>query len=120
MRRELRWQSWSILLIAAYFVLAPWILGFSGVAAAAWTSWLVGGLLVVTSVAMVGMQGGAGLAWLAVTFGVFAVAAPWLLGFTHATGAAWNAWLVGAATIVLAVWQTFAERPEGGIPKPTA
>ena len=33
---------------------------------------------------------------------------PWLLDFTAVAAAAWNAWLVGAAIALLAIWDLFS------------
>ncbi len=39
------WEDWGIVLLAIWIFIAPWVLGFSGLAAAAWVHWLIGSLL---------------------------------------------------------------------------
>jgi len=36
--------------------------------------------------------------------GIALALSPWVLGFTTVTAAAWNAWLVGAAIALVALW----------------
>jgi hypothetical protein len=36
------WQEWVNVVLGAWLFVAPWVLGFSGVRAAAWDHWIVG------------------------------------------------------------------------------
>lgn len=38
-----------------------------------------------------------------VVLGVVLALTPWLFGFAHEAGAAWNAWIVGAAVAIIAI-----------------
>jgi ABC-type molybdate transport system permease subunit len=42
-----RGVEWTEVVVGALLVLAPWVLGFSGLAAAAWSAWIAGALAVV-------------------------------------------------------------------------
>lgn len=42
--------------------------------------------------------------WVNLVIGLWLVASPWLLGFSAVPAAAWNAWIVGAAVGVVAIW----------------
>ncbi|MBW7852279.1 MAG: SPW repeat protein [Rhodospirillales bacterium] len=42
--------------------------------------------------------------WSNLALGAWLIISPWLLGFAAAFAAAWNAWLVGAAVGILAIW----------------
>jgi hypothetical protein len=40
------WTAYAVLVLGAWLFLAPWFLGFSHLAAAAWNSWIVGVLAI--------------------------------------------------------------------------
>ena len=44
---ESRGAEWSQLVLGAWVFVAPWILGFSGGAAAAWNAWIAGAIVAV-------------------------------------------------------------------------
>jgi len=37
--------EWLNVILGAWLFLSPWILGFAGTSAAAWSAWIVGGLV---------------------------------------------------------------------------
>ncbi|WP_119458710.1 SPW repeat protein [Rhodospirillaceae bacterium SYSU D60014] len=43
------WEEWGSLLLGAWVVVSPWLLGFAGIAAALWTHIVVGGLVVAVT-----------------------------------------------------------------------
>jgi len=43
-------SQWVSLVLGVWLVIAPWVLGFAAVTAAAWTAWILGLLLVIASV----------------------------------------------------------------------
>src|SRR2546427_2028973 len=65
--------------------LAPWALGFTGEVTAAWNAWIVG-----AAIALIAL--GALFAfreweeWVSLALGVWAILAPWLLGFAAVAG----------------------------------
>jgi hypothetical protein len=48
------WQEWVNLLLGVWLFIAPWVLGFSGAANAAWDHWIVG--VLVFAIAMCNLQ----------------------------------------------------------------
>lgn len=60
---------------------SPWVLGYATEATAAWNAWMVGGAIAVAAgVAL--FTFGEWQEWLNVAFGLWAILAPWLLGFS--------------------------------------
>jgi len=49
MVRAAPWQMWATLVLGIWLFIVPWILGFSGVASAAWDHWIVGILVFLVS-----------------------------------------------------------------------
>lgn len=49
--------------------------------------------------------------WVTILAGVWLVASPWILGFSGTAGAAWNAWILGALAVIVAVWAMVASAP---------
>jgi hypothetical protein len=43
----------AIILLGVLLFLAPWVVGYAGLTGAAWTSWLVGALVIVVSLTVV-------------------------------------------------------------------
>ena len=41
--------EWATILLGVLLFVAPWIVGYAGLTGAAWTSWLVGAIVVVVS-----------------------------------------------------------------------
>lgn len=82
-------------------VAAPWLFGFADVAGAAWNAWLVGGAIALVAL-------GALVAfnpleeWANLALGLWAIAAPWLVGFTMLAGALWAHVILGAIVAALA------------------
>jgi hypothetical protein len=81
--------------------LAPWALGFTGEVAAAWNAWIVGAAIALVAV-------GALVAftqweeWANLILGVWAVLAPWLLGFAGVAYATYAHVIIGLVVAVLA------------------
>jgi uncharacterized membrane protein HdeD (DUF308 family) len=45
--------EWATILLGVLLFLAPWVVGYAGLTGAAWTSWLVGALVIVVSLTVV-------------------------------------------------------------------
>lgn len=82
-------------------LLSPWYLGYSAEAGAAWNAWIVGAAVVVI--------GGAALfafhqaeEWINLVLGVWAVIAPWTLGFAAISAAATVHVIAGLIVAILA------------------
>jgi hypothetical protein len=116
-----RWRDWVMLVLGAWLFLSPWILGFAGgapagaeptvagPAAAAWNAWIVG--VVITALAIWAIVKFAEWQdWLTGILGVWLIIAPWVLGFSSLTAAAWNQVIVGLLVVALAAWELWDVR----------
>jgi len=80
---------------------APWLFGFSGETGATWTAVVLGALIALVALAAaIELREWEG--WANVAFGVAAVVAPWLLGFSGVANAMWSHVGVGLAVAILA------------------
>jgi hypothetical protein len=117
-----RWRDWVMLVLGAWLFLSPWILGFApGTPAGApnrrWParrrppgmpgSWGV----VITALAIWAIVKFAEWQdWLTGILGVWLIIAPWVLGFSSLTAAAWNQVIVGLLVVALAAWELWDVR----------
>lgn len=103
MNSRTRWQDWANIALGVWLFASPWILGYGGTAAG--NAWAFG-----LFVALVGAWGlfepGSRTPEASnAALGTWVFFVPWLLDFAGAASiAAWNAWIVGGAIAVLAVW----------------
>ena len=96
-----RWRKWATVLLGAYLFLAPWIFGTSGDEASSANSWIVGACIAAATLRVPIVSGSRAAGLIKVGLGVWLLASPFALGFAG-SGAAWNAWIVGALILALA------------------
>jgi hypothetical protein len=107
-RKWVRWQDWSVLVVGLYAVLSPvWtttsrkatttliVLGVLAAAAALWSLAVPELVAAETTMAVLG---------------VLFFVAPWVVGFTASTGMARTAWVVGVVTFVLGGWELLVSK----------
>ncbi|GAA3652542.1 SPW repeat protein [Nonomuraea antimicrobica] len=96
-----RWQDWVTLVAGIYALLSPiWLIGASG---ATPTLIVMGILIALTSLVALARPGIMATEWLNVLWGVLLFIAPWVITYTHSTGASWTSWVVGVVTVVLSL-----------------
>lgn len=87
--------------LGACLASAPWVLGFTSQTAAAWNAWVVG-----AAVAFVAVDALANLTeweeWANMALGIWAILAPWLLGFAGVAQAMYAHLFIGLIVTVLA------------------
>jgi len=98
-----RWQDWVLLVGGAWLFLAPWLLGTADNTASSWNAWILGILVVGTAWWALAKPSERAPEWLQGIYGLWLFVAPWVLGFASLVAAAWNAWIIGAGLILLAV-----------------
>lgn len=81
--------------------LAPWLVGFSADAYAAWNAWIVGAAIAVIAAAALYAFYEAE-EWVNLVLGVWAVGAPWVLGFSAVAPAMWVHVIAGTVVAALA------------------
>lgn len=98
--------------LGAWLIVSPWVLGYSGAHNATWTSIGVGTcVLLVAALRVLYPDHSAGLAWVNVALGAWLVAASYVVPYADAadrTPVHWNDVLVGAGIIWFALWSLTA------------
>jgi hypothetical protein len=95
------WRETVTVLLGAHLFLAPWIFGTSENTTSSANAWIAGACIVAATWRVPVVSGRRAAELIKVTMGTWLLAAPFALGFAG-TGAAWNAWLVGALILALA------------------
>lgn len=111
-RGAVKFASGINIVLGVWLMIAPAILGYSGLAVAAWNDVIVGVLIVILAGIRVGMPARyAGLSWLNFVFGIWLVVAPFILGYLApapvpgvGTTAMWNDIIVGILVLLFASW----------------
>lgn len=98
-----RWQEWGVLALGVWLAASSWVLGMT---AHHVEGLVAGALLIGAAVWSIGTPESRGADMLATVVGALVFFSPWLLGFT-ATPLAYSSWAVGAAAVLLAVWDLF-------------
>ena len=95
-------QDWINLVCGALLFISPWVLGFSGDQAAAWTGWIGGVVIAVMGIAAL-MQFAEWEDWVALIVGVLMIISPWVLGFAAISYAVWAFVVLGLIVAVASV-----------------
>src|SRR4029453_15441969 len=96
-----RLQDYGVLIAGLYAALSPIWVSTTGERGAFWALIALGVLMAVAALSSLAMPGVVATEWLVILFGVLLFAAPWVLGYTDRTGAAWTSWVVGVVAVVL-------------------
>ena len=95
------WRTWTTVSLEAYLGTAPWIFGAFGAEASSVNAWIVGACIVVAPLRVPAVSGPRAAELIKVGLGAWLLASPVALDFAG-SGAAWNAWIVGALILALA------------------
>lgn len=98
-----RWRDVVNLVLGAWLVLSPVIVGFSAAPAATWNSVILGVVVAIAAVAALA-RFHVVEEWVNTVFGVWLIISPFLLGYTAIAAATWNHVIVGVVVAVLALW----------------
>jgi hypothetical protein len=82
-------------------LVSPWLLGFTAETYAAWNAWLVGAAIAVIAAAALHAFYEAE-EWVNLVLGIWAIAAPWILGLAAVTAATWVHVVSGLVVAVFA------------------
>jgi len=105
--KTIKTLSWLVVLLGAWEVIAPFILGYSDVAGALWNAIILGIVLIILSGwAALSNQASIvkSLEWINVVLGVWLIIAPFIVSYTSVAAALWNDIGVGILVVVLAGW----------------
>lgn len=111
MRFTRRWQVWVSLVAGAWLFVSPWVLGYAGVAAAAWSAYILGAAVVLTALGALAARQARNLEVVGAFLGALVFIAPWVLGYLSEPVARLDAWIVGAVIVVASLWAAINERP---------
>jgi hypothetical protein len=104
-------RSWFNLVLAALLFIAPWVVGFSGESAAAWTAWLSAVALAILAgcelIRFAEWEDGVGAG-----IGIWLIVAPWVAGFATDRAAQWAHIVIGLLAIVFSAWDAWSLRSE--------
>ena len=100
-------------IVGVCLVLAPWAFGFARDAGAAWNAWIVGAVVAIIAIgALVSFNQWE--EWLNLVLGIWAIVAPWVMGFSAITAATYAHVIAGMIVAVLAaaeLWLLNGRRP---------
>ena len=100
------------LILGAWLFVTPWIFGFAG-SIAGWNAWICGGLIALVAIAAL-LAFTEWEEWANLLLGLWAIVAPWNLGFDGNKAALTNHVVVGIVVAVLAaieLWLTYRKPP---------
>lgn len=100
--------DWLNLILGLWLIISPWALGAASALAFTWTAVILGVCLAGVSIWALVRARDTTPEWSIIVLGALVFIAPWVLGFYGLMAAAWNAWLVGVAAVVIAAL-TFPE-----------
>jgi hypothetical protein len=104
------WQDWVNLVLGGWLFIAPWVLGYSGLRAPAWNSWIIGVVVAAISIAAL-IQFTEWEEWVNAVLGLWLLISPWVLGFApSSTPALWNHVVLGIVIGGLALWEGLSSR----------
>lgn len=107
MMKQLDWNDSKKMLAAVNIVagiilaLSPWFLAYAATVTAAWNAWLVGAVLIAVALAAIYAHHQSE-EWMSVIVGLWAVIAPWVLGFAGISAAATAHVIVGIVVAAIA------------------
>ncbi|HVC20974.1 MAG TPA: SPW repeat protein [Vicinamibacterales bacterium] len=114
----MRWASWVSVVLGIWLIVAPFVVGYRRISAAAATEDAVMGILIlaVSLWAALAAAPPAAASWIVFLFGLWVVVAPFAIGDrSMATSARMNDVIVGALTLIMSV-----VRATAGAPRPAA
>ena len=106
MRPWTRLQDWVTLLAGVYTATSPLALstvGMTGDGRVVAVMITLGALLASSSIVSLARPNVTATEWATTLLGVLLFVAPWVVGYTGVTGAAWTSWLVGATVVVVSL-----------------
>ena len=105
--KTIKTLSWLVVLVGAWEVIAPFVLGYTTVTGALSDAIILGiGLLSFAGWAALSNDISTirSLNWINVILGVWLISAPFIIGYTSVAAALWNDIIVGLVAALLAGW----------------
>ncbi len=99
---------WASLVVAIWFIISPFIVGYSDINAAVWND-IVFGVLAGGAALWASLGKVRGVNWINVLFGVYLFLVPFFFAFSSNAGALWNH-LIAGALLAIAAYVATTER----------
>ena len=103
MFKALQWEDWLGIVLGAWMLVSPWVVGFSDHNAATMNALIMGSILVLEELLELNVHEMAE-EWIDLVAGLWLLASPFALGFASLTAAAASTMVVGVLTVLFAVW----------------
>jgi hypothetical protein len=87
------------LVLGAVLFLGPWLYGFADLQQAVWNAWITGIVMIGLAAAIFAFAEWE--EWVNLVVGLWALAAPWILGFAGGASATWSHVVVGLVVAAL-------------------
>lgn len=97
------WKTGLNLVLAAWLFISPWVVVPSTLASSV-NAWASGAVIFLVALASMRSRRPEDVKWVNAMFGAWVFIAPWILRFASVKAPAWNAWIVGGAVALLALW----------------
>lgn len=97
-----RWQDWATLTLGVGALLSPVLVPLVSESDPEAFLTVLGMVLIVTSLWSLGAPQSVSSEWLHAISGALLFIAPWMVGYTAETGAAWMSWTIGLLTMIVA------------------
>ena len=108
---ERRFHDVVNIVLAVLLFVSPWVLTYTGDAAAAWNAWIASVLVVIVAAIALGTHEG-WAEWINIALGIWVLIAPWILGFGTVRDAATTHVVLGILIAAFAAWGAWsAQRP---------
>jgi heme/copper-type cytochrome/quinol oxidase subunit 3 len=108
MKKVRHWQDPVNAIMGAWLILAPWALGFAKENLAMSNATVVGVLLLAVALGATFVPR-AWEEWTEGLLGLWLIASPWVIGFTHVRDAMANAVVSGIVVALLALWALMSD-----------
>lgn len=96
-------------IVGVCLALTPWVLGFTHETAAAWNAWIVGAAIAVIAIGAV-VSFYQWEEWANLLLGIWAIIAPWIVGFSAVAAATYAHVIAGIIVAVLAATELWLTR----------
>ena len=102
----MKWRNWLAAIIGIWFIISPWVLGFSDKSGALWTSVIIGAVQLIVAGSASTKDDSSGWTvwqtWLSLITGIWFIIAPYI--FALGAGETWTSVILGAVTALLSLW----------------
>ncbi|HEY7791187.1 MAG TPA: SPW repeat protein [Vicinamibacterales bacterium] len=102
----MKWASWVLVIFGIWLIIAPFVLGYSAISAAATTEDVILGvvILILSLWSALAVVPPAGISWILLLLGIWVLIAPFVVGYAIMSGTAMgNDVVMGILTIVFSL-----------------